>query len=126
MRMDSLETLNEINAQELADLTGVHLSTARRWKRTGKCPRSIARLVRVCHLGELGHIHAAWRGWRLVRGELVSPEDWAFTPGAVRSQRLLERQVRDLQRERRFIAQADWVAERYAVPTAPAGSDSGD
>lgn len=117
------ESLASIGVKELADLGGVHLSTARRWKRTGKCPRSIELLVRVCHAGDLGPIHRAWRGWRLVLGELVSPEDWAFTPGAVRSQRLLARQVQDLQRERRFIAQADWVAERYATPAAEGSGD---
>jgi hypothetical protein len=123
MRTDSLETLGGITAAELADLTGVHLATARRWKRTGKCPRTVERLVRVCHRGELDDIHRTWRGWRLVRGELISPEDWRFTPGAVRSVPLLERQVKDLQRERRFIAQADWVAGRYATPAVEGSGD---
>lgn len=124
MGRDSLETLSGVSAEELADLACVHLSTARRWKRTGKCPRSIERLVRVCHRGELDDLHRTWRGWRLVRGILTSPEGWESTPGAVRSIPLLQRQVKDYQLERRFIAQADWVAERYATPT-PAAEGSG-
>jgi transposase len=36
---------NGIAAERIARLTGVHLSTARRWKRTGKHPRWLAPIV---------------------------------------------------------------------------------
>jgi hypothetical protein len=58
-----------------------------------------------------------------VRGELISPEGWQFTPGAVRSIPLLQSQVKTYQRERRFVAQADWVSQRFESPpllSAPA------
>lgn len=42
---------------------------------------------------DLGEFGAAWRGWRLSRGELVSPEGWSFTPGAVRAGELYRRRV---------------------------------
>lgn len=120
MGKDSLEALARIEPQRLAELAGVHVSTARRWIRTGKCPRSVARLVRVCLCGELDDIHAAWRGWRLVRGTLYSPEGWEFSPGAVRSLPLLQTQVREMRRERHFIGQADWLSGRFERPQAPA------
>lgn len=109
------ESLAGIRAEQLAALGCVHLSTARRWKRTGKCPRWLERLVRVCHRGELDDIHRAWRGWRLERGELISPEGWQFSPGAVRSIPLLQTQVKTYQLERRFFQQADWIERRYVV-----------
>jgi uncharacterized protein DUF3653 len=117
------ESLAAITVSDLAALGRVHLATARRWKRTGKCPRSVERLVRVCHCGELDDIHAAWRGWRLVRGTLYSPEGWEFTPGAVRTLPLLERQVREMRRERGFIAQADWLTGRFERPRAVTTSE---
>jgi len=126
MGTDSLEALSGIDAAALAALGCVHLSTARRWKRTGKCPRVIARLVRVCHCGELDDIHRAWRGWRLVRGTLYSPEGWAFTPGAVRTLPLLQTQVREMRRERGYFAQADWIDQRYTLAPALKPSGSGD
>lgn len=125
MGRDSLQTLSSIGVAALAALGGVHLSTARRWKRSGKCPRSVVLLVRVCHCGELDPIHSSWRGWRVVRDQLVSPEGWQFTPGAVRSIPLLQRHLAEARRAQRFIAQADWIAGRYATPAAE-GSGSGD
>jgi len=80
----------------------------------------------VCHCGELDDLHKAWRGWRLVRGTLYSPEGWAFTPGAVLTLPLLETQVREMQRERYFFAQADWVDQRYVRPAAGSKSGSGE
>lgn len=50
---------------------------------------------------ELAQLDAAWRGWRLVRGELVSPEGWRFTPGAVLAGELYRRRVCEIsERER--------------------------
>jgi hypothetical protein len=120
-----MESLDGVTTVELAAIAQVHLSTARRWKRTGKCPRWLERLVRVCHHGELDHIHRAWAGWRLERGQLISPEGWQSTPGAVRSIPLMQAQVKTYQRERRYIAQADWVNQRYAVPAPVDGSGGG-
>lgn len=45
---------------------------------------------------ELAQLDAAWRGWRLAGGELVSPEGWRFTPGAVRAGELYRRRIAEL------------------------------
>lgn len=60
---------------------------------------------------ELADLDAAWRGWRLCRGELVSPEGWRFTPGAVRAGELYRRRVLEIgDRDR---------AERMALEVDP-------
>lgn len=67
-------------------------------------------MVRVFVDGELEEIDPAWRGWRLERGELVSPEGWTFTPSNVTASELyrrliVERGERD--RTRRMAVEAD-------------------
>lgn len=86
-------------AERLAQLTGSHIATARRWKRSSRAPRWLLRLVAICFEGELGEIDASWQGWRLVRGELFSPEDVGFTPGAVRAGPLFRARADELARQ---------------------------
>jgi hypothetical protein len=90
-------------AERLATIAGVHVSTARRWKRRGRVPRGVARLVEITIDGDLGAIHETWRGWRLTEGALWSPEGTVYSPGEVRAIPLqrqragaLEHQVREL------------------------------
>lgn len=104
--------LAPIHDEHLVELTGVHPVTVRRWKKLARIPRWLQRLVRVCLHGELAEIDPAWRGWRLVRGELVSPEGRAFTPGAVRASVLWRARALELgalDRRRRVQIEADPV-----------------
>jgi hypothetical protein len=82
-----------IRAEELAQLTGAHLTSARRWKRLITLPRWLAVLVRTVFEGELADVSREFAGWRLRRGELVSPEGWRFTPGAIRALPFLRQQI---------------------------------
>lgn len=74
-----------ISELRLIQVTGAHRSTVRRWKLGRSIPRWLSFVVRLCVQGELEDFDPAWRGWRIVRGELVSPEGTAFTPGAIRA-----------------------------------------
>lgn len=85
----------------LVELTGAHPTTVRRWRRRSAVPVWLERLIRVCVNGQLDDIDAAWRGWRIARGELVSPEGWTFTPGTVRAAELYRRQVVEYHADRR-------------------------
>jgi hypothetical protein len=88
--------------ERLADLTGVDVSTARRWKRAGKLPAPILRLLALCLLGRLDLL--GWDGWTLLDGSLQSPEGWAFSPGEVLALPLLRLQLAQAQAEiRRFM-----------------------
>jgi len=105
-----------IGAEQIAGLTGVHRSTARRWKRTGKHPRWLGPFLAMVLEGKLDPIDRAWRGW-VLRGEhLVSPEGWRFTFGEIRSIPFLHAQVRTYQHRERTHLQADWIDERFTEP----------
>ncbi len=67
---------------------GVSRRTLERWKRSRRVPRWAVILIRLLD-GELEAIDPAFAGWIIRRGELVSPENWCFTPGEIRSIPLL-------------------------------------
>lgn len=105
--------LHGVPVGALVAITGAHVTTARRWKRAPRVPAWLARLVRVLIEGELGDVSESWRGWRLVRGELISPEGWTATPGEVRALPLMRQQIALYQVEQRLPAQADWITGDY-------------
>lgn len=100
----------------LIQVTGVHRTTALRWKRAARLPLWLKRLVRVCLDGEIGEIDRAWRDWRICGDQLVSPEGWRFTPGEIRSIPFLHGRIREADCWRRINVQADWIEQRYVVP----------
>jgi hypothetical protein len=81
------------NVDTLAQLTGAHPTTARRWKRLKALPRWLAILVRVVLEGELADVSAEFAGWCIRHGELVSPEGSRFTPGQIRALPILRQQL---------------------------------
>ena len=113
------DSLDGVTAARLVALTGVHESTARRWKVRLRCPRWLDRLLALCISGELGEVRDAWAGWRLTDGHLVSPEGWCFSPGEIRSIPFLHGQVRiyrsELENLRGRTFQADWIERRWTV-----------
>ena len=111
MTIEAAELLHGMSADTLAELTGVHVTTCRRWVREKRVPPPIARLLGIVRRGDLGVIAPAWAGWRLVRdygvndatreARLVSPEGWDFTPGDIIAGRVLVANgaARELERE---------------------------
>lgn len=93
------EVLAYLSIAELAELAGVDQATARRWKARKRLPEPVRRLLELTALGRLDVF--GWKGWRLVHGELVSPEGWTFDPGHVMSLPILREQLRTLHVERR-------------------------
>lgn len=79
----AMPDLYGISSALIALATGVHQDTARRYKRTGKMPRAIAELLTLRLEGELELLDPAWRGFRLVRGELWTPANWPIAPGEI-------------------------------------------
>jgi hypothetical protein len=112
-----------VNAEQLANLTGVHITTARRWKRGEQpLPPPVAKLLSIVPTGELGGVDAAWRGWCLRGGELYAPDLAAdFKPGDVLAIPFVRAQLREHQREQRFPRQADAFSERFAPVPVNAG-----
>jgi hypothetical protein len=64
-------------------------------------PAGLAVGLQLIACGELGTVSAPWRGWRLIRGELVSPEGWRFRPGDVLAGPIRAQQLRELERRDR-------------------------
>lgn len=110
------DSLYGVPAERLVAITGAHLSTARRWKRTRRAPRWLRVLISLCVHGELEPISRTWSGWILRGKHLVSPEGWEFTPGEIRSIPFMHAQVAAYQARQRWIQQADWIEERYVNP----------
>lgn len=81
---------------EIARVCMVHVDTARRWKRTGIVPAAATVAIRALYEQDLGALDAAWQGWSLRGGELVSPAGDRLTPGQV----LSGKYYREMERER--------------------------
>ena len=60
-------------------------------------------------LEDLGCFDAAWKGWRIRDGQLLSPEGWAVCPGDVLAIPMMRAQITSYQRDQR-IAKAELEA----------------
>lgn len=110
MQSNGLPSLwGRATAEDLAELTGAHITTARRWKRQARPPAWLERLVCLALEGELGEISPAWRGWRVDQDKLISPEGWSFRAGEIRSLPFLHSQIASYQALQRIPAQADLI-----------------
>lgn len=107
-----MDEIASCTAEEWAALAGVHITTARRWKRAGM-PEPVRRLLHIMVNGDLSAISRAWRGWALRAGALVGPDGITATPGEVLAIPFVRAQVQSYQARARFALQADWVDGRY-------------
>lgn len=90
-----------ITIKEIARICHVDLTTARRWKRGARCPPKMALLL---ILGDLGCFDSEWRGWRVHKGHLISPEGWEISAGEVLAVPIMRQQIAVYQGELRKIA----------------------
>jgi Phage protein len=103
------DTLYGWTINEIARICQVDLTTARRWKRGARCPPNSALiLIR----GDLGCFDAAWQGWRIYKGVLVSPEGWEITKGDVISSPLLRQQLAAFKTELKRLREADVIQDQ--------------
>jgi hypothetical protein len=65
-------------------------------------------------LGDLGCFDLAWKGWRLYRGNLISPEGWEITKGDVISSPLLRQQLAAFKTELKRLREAE-----VSIPDQP-------
>jgi hypothetical protein len=92
-----------IGPDELAHLTGAHITSARRWKRLLQLPRWLQLLIDTVHRGRLDAINPAWRGWMINPhdGQLVTPEGTSVTQGQIRALPFLYAQLHALRAQQR-------------------------
>lgn len=107
-----------LSAEWLAKVCGVHITTARRWKRGEAPPKAALEIIQLRATGELGVVDGAWSGWRLVNGVLYSPEQMDFTPADVRAGPFWRQLARSYQAKQRLPQQADWVAGEWTIAKA--------
>lgn len=105
-----------IPATTLAELAGVNVATARRWKRRAVVPEPVQRLLRILVLGDLGTVSSAWRGWRLAGDTLHGPDCANARPAEIFALPFMRAQISAYQARQRFAPQADWIAGQYVEP----------
>jgi transcriptional regulator with XRE-family HTH domain len=102
-----------IPAEEIARRCGVSLKTAQRWKRGAtRMPKTSAMIL----AGDLGCFDPAWKGWILRKGQIISPEGWAVTPGDLLALPLMRSQITAYQAEQRRVQAMEAQPEPEAAP----------
>jgi hypothetical protein len=101
--------LNGFSVNEIARICRVSVKTASRWKDGTTCPPKTALLVMAA---DLGCFDAAWKGWRIYKGVLVSPEGWEITKGDVISSPLLRQQLAAFKTELKRLREADVIQDQ--------------
>jgi Phage protein len=86
-----------VGAKELARACGVTQRTARRWTRAGQLPRVYQAAIATLEPHDLGQVSPDWSGFKVFRGELVTPEGMALRPGEIRSIPIRQQYTRNLE-----------------------------
>ena len=86
-----------VSSTLIAELTGVSLKTAQRWKQQGFAPPVAAKLLELRMHQDLGELAKPWAGFRLHNGLLWTPENASLTPGELRSVPYRREQLRALE-----------------------------
>lgn len=64
-------------------------------------PAGYALALALLRDGDLGVISSEWRGWRLIKGELFSPDNWGFRPGEIAAVPILYQLQAELKKQLR-------------------------
>lgn len=81
-----------------AAFLGISPRTLRRWETRERAPKWALALLYARAYG-LPLDARDWRGWRFVRGRLVSPEGLSYTPGMLRAWQFKEQELWTLRRQ---------------------------
>lgn len=99
------------NHRRICHFLGIDRRTLARWESgRHRIPRMALIALAVGAAGELDAIadtHGAWAGWRIIRDQLVSPENVVFTPGDLRALPYLWALLAEFRRQRREAADAE-------------------
>jgi len=102
-----------IPADQIAALCGVDIATARRWKSgRSRIPVAAKKLL----AGDLGAFGKEWKGWKIVKGEIVSPEGWSYPPGEILAIPFLRAQLAHFESLRRQARELDEQPREAEIP----------
>ena len=87
-----------LSVELLRSVTGAHIDTVRRWKRTGRFPQHWYPIIALKLHGELGTVARHWTGFALRDNTLWTPEGQAITPGDIRAIPYRRDQLKALER----------------------------
>ena len=83
----------------IAELTGVSLKTAQRWKNANHVPRPAEQLLELKITANLGYHAPAWEGFRIAGELLWTPENQKIGPNDIRAIPYRAQQLRDYEQE---------------------------
>ena len=69
-----IDALYGISAEIIAELCGIHITTARRWKRGEEPTFAALQLIKLFTTGDLVVVDPKWNGWRIRHGLLIAAD----------------------------------------------------
>lgn len=96
--MDARNLLHGLTPTDIAARFPVSLSTARRWKKTGRLSPLALAYVELILDGDLKHFGPGWQGWKVRTKIIELPEGILVTGGQIRAIPVRLAQIHALQR----------------------------
>lgn len=72
-----------LSIEETATLCFKSVRTVTEWDRGKPIPPECRRLMKIYSCRDLEPLHEDWRGWKIKKGELITPSGWAITPDRI-------------------------------------------
>ncbi|MBY5946102.1 regulator [Photobacterium rosenbergii] len=72
-----------LSIEETAELCFKSVRTVTRWDAGNPIPPECRRLMRMYSGLELDPLSDEWRGWRIQKGQLITPNSWSLTPNRI-------------------------------------------
>ena len=94
-----------LHPRQIADLIGVHVSTARKYLRSNQAPAWALQLLTIHRHGRLPTNCPTWSQWRGRGGYLIDPAGIAYSAGDVMSLWVVEQLQQELQIKHRAPVQ---------------------
>ena len=94
-----------LHPRQIADLIGVHISTARKYLRSNQAPAWAFQLLTIHRHGRLPTDCPTWSHWRISGSFLIDPAGVEYSAGDVMSLWVVEQLKRELQLKHRAPVQ---------------------
>ena len=94
-----------LHPRQIADLIGVHVSTARKYLRSNQAPAWALQLLMIHRHGRLPTNCPTWSQWRVRGSYLIDPAGIAYSAGDVMSLWVVEQLQQELQIKHRAPVQ---------------------
>jgi len=99
--------------RELAQICGVSVSIARRWRRIGKAPAVFFIMLELLHRGPLEMLSCEWADWAIRKGKLCNKDGHEYTPGEVWAIPVLYQRIAALEASNRQLRADAELVERF-------------